>query len=83
MAVAPISRDVFINGKENTMNEDRRTVTDIDIPFGRMVIIILEFMLASIPALLLFYLIMIPVLMLFGVGLGGCAALLSAPFGAR
>ena len=64
------------------MNEDRTTVTDIDIPFGRMVMIILKFMLASIPALILFYLIMIPVFLLFGAGLGGCAALMSAPFAA-
>jgi len=64
------------------MHENETTVTDIDIPFGRMVLIILKLMLASIPALLLFYIILIPVFMLFGLGLGGCAALLSAPFGA-
>lgn len=64
------------------MNDNRTTVADIDIPFGRMVMIILKFMLASIPAVLLFYLILIPILMLFGVGLGGCAALMSAPFAA-
>ncbi len=64
------------------MNENHTTVTDIDIPVGRMVMIILKFMLASIPAVLLFYLIMIPVFLLFGAGLGGCAALVSAPFAA-
>ncbi len=61
------------------MNENRTTVTDVAIPFGRMVIIILKFMLASIPAVLLFYVIMIPVFMLFGLGLGGCTALMAAP----
>ena len=61
------------------MNDNRTIVTDIDIPFGRMIIIILKLMLASIPAALLFYLIMIPVMLLFGLGLGGCAAL-SLPF---
>jgi hypothetical protein len=30
--------------------------------------------------MLLFYLVMIPVLLLFGLGLGGCAALFSLPF---
>jgi len=64
------------------MNENRTTVTDIEIPFGRMVLIILKFMLASIPAILLFYITLIPIFMLFGLGLGGCAALLSAPFAA-
>jgi hypothetical protein len=31
------------------------TVTDVNIPFGRLVVIILKFMLASIPALIVFY----------------------------
>lgn len=62
------------------MEENRTTVSDIDIPFGRMVMIMLKIMLAAIPAALLFYLIMIPVFLLFGLGLGGCAALMSAPF---
>ncbi len=65
------------------MSENQTTVTDIDIPFGRLIMIILKFMLASIPAVLLFYLIMIPIFMIFGVGLSGCAALLSAPFAAH
>ncbi len=59
------------------MNENPITVTNIDIPFGRMILIILKFMLASIPAVLLMYLIMIPIMLLFAGGLGGCAALLS------
>lgn len=66
--------------KENAMNENQTTVTDIDIPFGRMVMIILKFMLASIPAVLLFYLIMIPVFLLFSGMLGGCAALMHGYF---
>jgi hypothetical protein len=66
--------------KEKPMNENRTTITDIDIPFGRMVMILLKTMLAAIPAMLLFYLVMIPVLLLFGLGLGGCAALFSLPF---
>ena len=62
------------------MEQNRTTVTDIDIPFSRMVMIILKIMLASIPAILLFYVILIPVFLLLGLGLGGFAALLSAPF---
>lgn len=65
------------------MNDNRTTLTDIDIPFGRIVVIMLKFMLAAIPAALLFYLIMIPVFLLFGGLIGGCAALLSAPFPAH
>lgn len=34
------------------------SVTNINIPFGRMVVIILKWMLASIPALALFWLIL-------------------------
>lgn len=61
------------------MTENHTTITDVNISFGRMIMIILKMMLASIPAMLLFYLIMIPVMLLFGMGLSGCAAL-SLPF---
>ena len=60
------------------MNEYGTTITNVDIPFGRMVMIILKVMLASIPAMILFYLIMLPIMLLFAGGLGGCAALMSA-----
>lgn len=59
------------------MEQHETTITDIRIPFGRMVAIILKWMLASIPAILLMYLIMFGIMLVFGVGLGGCAALLS------
>ncbi len=59
------------------MEDQRVTLTDIDIPFGRMVMIILKWMLASIPAVLLLWLISGAVMLVFGAGLGGCAALLS------
>lgn len=42
-----------------------------------MVAIILKWMLASIPAILLMYLIMFGIMLVLGVGLGGFAALLS------
>lgn len=48
------------------------TVTNIDIPFGRLVTIMLKMMLASIPAILILYAIMGAVALvltaLFGVG---------------
>ena len=53
------------------------TLTDIDIPFGRLVAIILKVMLASIPAILVLYAIMAIisciVIVILGVlgGLGG------------
>ena len=59
------------------MEEKETVITDIRIPFGRMVAIILKWMLASIPAMLLMYLVMLAVLLTLGIGLGGCAALLS------
>jgi hypothetical protein len=60
------------------MNENRTTLTDIDIPFGRMIMIIFKFMLASIPAVLLLYAILFGIMLAFGIGLGGFAALLAA-----
>ncbi len=56
------------------------TITDIRIPFGRMVAIILKWMLASIPAVILLYIVMavLSVLMfaLIGGGAVGLGALL-------
>lgn len=52
------------------MNDNRVVVTDIDMPFGRMVVFILKLMLASIPAVILFYfliaLLMLIVASIFG-----------------
>jgi hypothetical protein len=59
------------------MEEQRLTLTDIRIPFWRMVAIILKWMLASIPAVLLMYLVIIVITLVFGVGIGGIAALMS------
>ena len=59
------------------MEEQKVTITDVDIPFGRMIAIILKWMLAAIPAIILMYLILFGIALIFGVGLGGCAALLS------
>ncbi len=40
----------------NPMNtQNQTTITDIDIPFGRLVVIILKLMLAALPAVILFY----------------------------
>ena len=59
------------------MNEQGTTITNIEIPFGRMVMIILKMMLASIPAVILFYLIMLIPMMLFAGVFGGLGAFLS------
>ncbi len=59
------------------MSEDQVVLTDVRIPFGRMVMIILKFMLASIPAVLLLYAVIFAIMLICGVGIGGCAALLS------
>ncbi|NLX27267.1 MAG: hypothetical protein GXY61_15115 [Lentisphaerae bacterium] len=57
------------------MTDQNTTITDIRIPFGRMVAIILKFMLASIPAILILYLIIFVILIALGGGLGGLALL--------
>lgn len=59
------------------MEQHETTITDICIPFGRMVAIILKWMLASIPAIILMYLIMFGIMLIFAGGVGGIAALLS------
>jgi len=59
------------------MSDQNTTVTDIDIPFSRLVVIILKFMLASIPALIVFYAILFAVVLGFAMVFGGGAALLN------
>ena len=51
------------------------TVTDVNIPFGRLVVLILKIMLASIPAVLIMYAIMAAIGLLFVGLLGGLGAL--------
>lgn len=58
------------------MEQHETTITDIRIPFGRMVAIILKWMLASIPAMILMYLVMFIIMLIFAGGLGGLAALM-------
>jgi len=59
------------------MNPQPTVLTDIDIPFFRLVIILLKFMLAAIPAAILFYMVMGIFAMLFAGLFGGSAWLLS------
>lgn len=51
------------------------TITDIDIPFGRMVMIMLKMMLASIPAIIVMYAIMFVVVFGLAIVFGGLGAL--------
>ena len=57
------------------MQEARITISNVDIPFGRMVAIILKWMLASIPAVIIMWMAMMAVTLIFGGALAGCAAL--------
>tara|TARA_R110002096_G_scaffold23303_3_gene74236 strand:- start:2703 stop:2969 length:267 start_codon:yes stop_codon:yes gene_type:complete len=59
------------------MNET--TITDVRIPFGRMVAIILKWMLASIPAILLLYAVMAVISILMLVLFGGAIAAFGLP----
>ena len=52
------------------MEQHETTITDIRIPFGRMVAIILKWTLAFIPAIILIYLIMFVTMFIFAGRLG-------------
>jgi len=52
------------------MEEQRVTLTNVDIPFGRMVVIILKWTLASIPALILMWLVAGFIMLVFVAGTG-------------
>ncbi|HEY1082238.1 MAG TPA: hypothetical protein VGE29_08250 [Prosthecobacter sp.] len=55
----------------------RTVVTDIDIPFGRLIMIMLKFMLASIPAVIVMYVIMFGVVLVFALFFGGLGAIVN------
>jgi len=65
-----ILHETLTKGFKMNINNNNVRITDIDISFGRMIIIIFKCMFASIPAMILFYLIA------FGIML----ALSSVPF---
>lgn len=54
------------------------TITDIDIPFGRLVVIMLKMMLASIPAVLIMYAVMAVAALILMAVFGGGAALFNS-----
>lgn len=56
---------------------NRTTITDIDIPFGRLIMVMLKFMLASIPAMLVMYAIMFIILIIIAMFFGGMGALIN------
>lgn len=51
------------------------SIVDIDMPFGRMVVFILKWMLASIPAIIIMWIFMVLVMFVFGAAFGGLAAM--------
>jgi len=55
----------------------RMVLTDVDVPFWRMVAIILKLMVASIPAAILFYVITLGVLLVCAMIFGGLATVLA------
>lgn len=52
------------------------TLTDIDIPFGRLIVILLKVMLAAIPAIILFYAMVFILALVAMTVFGGGAAML-------
>lgn len=59
----------------NLNTTTRTTITDIDIPFGRLVAIMLKSMIAAIPAVLLLYLILGAIMLVLFLIFGGLGAL--------
>ena len=49
----------------------RVVVTDIDMPFGSMVVFIIKWTLASIPAIIILWLILVLFVVVFGLIFGG------------
>jgi hypothetical protein len=53
-----------------SLHEQRTVVTDIDIPFGRLVVFLLKVGLASIPAVIILWLIVWLIMIVFGMLFG-------------
>jgi len=62
----------------NDVGHQRVTIGDIDMPFGRIVVFMIKWMLASIPAMIIMYIIFAAVFgffaLIFGGLLGGMGA---------
>jgi hypothetical protein len=54
------------------------TITDVDIPFGRLVVLILKLMVASIPAILLFYAFLAVVMLFVALVFGSLGAMFNS-----
>ncbi|MES2738655.1 MAG: hypothetical protein V4672_20230 [Verrucomicrobiota bacterium] len=54
----------------------RTVITDIDISFGRLIVIMLKTMLASIPAVIVMYAIMFAIVLVIALLFGGFGALM-------
>ncbi|MFK5924402.1 MAG: hypothetical protein QM496_19675 [Verrucomicrobiota bacterium] len=61
----------------NSNSPQHTTITNIDIPFGRLVAIIFKIMLAAIPAVMLFYVVFGAIMLVIMMIFGGGAAILS------
>ena len=62
---------------QNPPQHSNTTITDIDIPFGRLISIMLKLMLASIPAILILYAVIFSIMLVVMLIFGGGAAILS------
>ncbi len=60
----------------STQTSGKVTITDIDIPFGRLIVIMLKSMLASIPAILVLYAILGAIVLVIALVFGGLGALM-------
>ncbi len=60
---------------ETSTPNGKVVISDIDIPFGRLIIIMLKTMLASIPAVIVMYAIMFAIIMVIALVFGGLGAL--------
>ena len=58
-----------------SQGQGRVSIVDIDIPMGRMVVIILKWMIASIPAIFLMYAVMAIFWLIIVILFGGLAAI--------
>jgi hypothetical protein len=58
-----------MSGREQ-VDERRIVITDVDIPFGRLIVILIKIALASIPAMIVAWAIVMAILMLFALVFG-------------
>ena len=64
---------LWLTSWEKIVSDNRVVVTDIDMPIGKMMVFMLKWMVASIPVMIIMWVVMAGFALIMGLVLGGFA----------